>query len=229
MDPLHAAYLVLVCSLVCSVAAGAWMGNLPALGNALVSLAVAIAPPFVPVVLGSASLPVIDAAPVLSVWLATAGIVHTIGMFGPYDTIWWWDHLTHTISATLLAAVVYAILLAAEPTVAGLAFGRVTLVGGTLGVTVALGVVWEFLELGAREAGKSQGVDPILEFYGLRDTGLDVVFDAVGAAIVVLIDLRLFVSLVERDADLAASLLGTAVVAGFLATAVIVAWLERVS
>jgi hypothetical protein len=227
MEPLVVAYLGLLVCLLVSVAAGVRRGNVPALGNALVSLAVAIAPPFVPVFLGTASLPVLDVAPVLSVWLATAGLVHTIGMFGPYDTVWWWDHVTHTLSATLLAAVAYAILLAAEPTVAGFEFGRATLVGGTVGITLSLGVVWEFLELGAREAGKARGVDPILEFYGLRDTGMDLVFDAAGAAIVVLLDLQLFVSLVERDADLAATLLGTSVVAGFLATVAIVAWVER--
>lgn len=227
MDLLVSGYLALLAGLLATVVAGTWRRNLPALANALVSLAVAIAPPFVPVVLGTVSVPVLDVAPVLSVWLATAGLVHTIGMFGPYDTVWWWDHVTHTLSATLLAAIVYAILLAAEPSVAGVELGGAGRIAGTIGITVALGVVWEFLELGAREAGKTRGVDPILEFYGLRDTGLDIAFDALGAVIVLLLDLRIFLSLVEGDADLAATLLGVTVAGGFLAAAAIAAWIER--
>jgi hypothetical protein len=122
---------------------------------------------------------------------------------------------------------VYAILLAAEPSVAGVELGGAGRIAGTIGITVALGVVWEFLELGAREAGKTRGVDPILEFYGLRDTGLDIAFDAVGAVIVLLLDLRIFVSLVEGDADLAMTLLGVTMAGGFLASAAIATWIER--
>jgi len=33
---------------------------------------------------------------------------HAVGMLGPYDDIWWWDHVTHTHSATILGGVTFA-------------------------------------------------------------------------------------------------------------------------
>lgn len=219
-------YLGLLVCLVGTVLAAAVLRNSPALTNALVSLAVAVSPTIVPVILGDASLPVLDVAPLLSVWLAVAGLAHTIGMFGPYDTVWWWDHVTHTLSAALLAALIYATLLAAHHHVEGIALGPPARIGGTLLCTLAFGVVWEFFELLARELGRIRGVDPVLEYYGLRDTVLDLAFNAFGAGIVVAVDLRIMVPIVEADPELASRALGAAVALGFVAIVVITVWLE---
>lgn len=134
--------------------------------------------------------------PELSLWIAVAGFLHMLGMLGWYDTVWWWDHLTHTLSAALVAALVYASLhtqytLGSQVTDTYVAVFTVLF---TLGV----GVVWEFVELAAREVGEYIGKPPVLEYYGLRDTVLDMVFNGVGAIVVVAFDIRVFVSITEQ-------------------------------
>ncbi|MFD1568126.1 hypothetical protein ACFSAU_11535, partial [Halolamina litorea] len=125
---------------------------------------------------------------VATFWVAVAGFLHSLGMLGRYESVWWWDHLTHTLSAALLAALLYASLLVVAPGVA---------VVGTVVVTLTLGVVWEIGELLAREVASRYDIEPVLVHYGRRDTALDLVFDAVGTVLVVALDLRLFVPIVE--------------------------------
>lgn len=220
-------YLGLLACLVGAVIAALLMENVPALTNAAVATLLAISPSVAAPFFGAPIAPALDVAPLLSVWIAGAGLLHVIGMFGPYDSVWWWDYVTHTLSASLLAAVLYAILLVTEPRIAVVGDGPIVLVGGTLSCTLALGIVWEFLELFAREVGEQRDIDAVLEFYGLRDTVLDLGFDGVGAAIVVALDLRVFVPLVERDPALAGTALAVTVAAGFLAVGAISVWLER--
>lgn len=220
-------YLGLLACLVGAVIAALLLENVPALTNAAVATLLAIAPSVAVPFFGASIVPALDAAPLLSVWIAGAGLLHVIGMFGPYDSVWWWDHVTHTLSASLLAAVLYAILLVTDPRIAVVGDGPIVLVAGTVLCTIALGIVWEFLELFAREVGEQRGIDAVLEFYGLRDTILDLGFDGVGAAIVIALDLRVFVPLVEHDPALAGTVLAAMVVAGFLAVGAISVWLER--
>ncbi|MFW5911367.1 MAG: hypothetical protein ACOCSD_04355 [Halolamina sp.] len=130
------------------------------------------------------------AIPGLTFVVAVAGFLHCLGMLGRYETVGWWDHLTHTLSAALLAALLYAWLLVDGATGTGL------LAGTVLG-TFALGVVWELGELIAREVADWFDIEPVLVHYGWRDTALDLVFDLVGAALIVAFDVRLFVSTVE--------------------------------
>ena len=47
-------------------------------------------------------------SPTLTLWITVAVFLHAIGMLGLYDEVWWWDHLTHLLSATLVAGVGYA-------------------------------------------------------------------------------------------------------------------------
>ncbi|WP_248516242.1 hypothetical protein [Salinarchaeum laminariae] len=227
VPPLALVYVGLIACLLGTVIAALWLGNLPALTNAVVATLLAIAPSVLVPLLDGSSAPTVTAAPQLSVWIAGAAFLHTIGMFGPYDTVWWWDHLTHTLSATLLAALVYAILLVTEPRLAVLGDGAIVSVAGTVLCTLALGIVWEFAELVAREIGEQRDIDPVLEYYGLRDTALDLVFDALGALLVIALDLRLFVPIVERDPVFAGTVLTAIVVSSFVAVTVITVWLER--
>ena len=136
--------------------------------------------------------------PRLALWLGVAGFLHSLGMLGLYDTTWWWDHLTHTVSAALLAALLYAAFLGTFPD----GGWRVPLLGtpGTMTVTITfvLGVFWELLELLARDIAERFDVEPMLVHYGWRDTALDLVFDVVGALVVVGLNVRVFVPIVER-------------------------------
>lgn len=130
------------------------------------------------------------ALPLLTLVIGVAGVLHGIGMLGHYDTVWWWDHLTHTLSAALAAALLYAGLLVGgvpEPAAAaGTVFGLVT-----------FGVLWEVAELVAREVAARYEIEPVLVHYGWRDTALDLVFDVLGAALIVALDVRLFVPTLE--------------------------------
>ncbi|QHS17252.1 hypothetical protein [Halopenitus persicus] len=135
-------------------------------------------------------------SPELPLWIAVTGLFHSYGMLGPYDEISWWDHLTHTLSAALVAALLYAgVIVALEyaPVAAGTGLIWVTVVL----VTLLSGVFWEVIELLARDFGRRCNLPPVLEHYGRRDTVLDLFFDVVGAVLVLAADLRLFVPMAE--------------------------------
>lgn len=164
--------------------------------NALVSFAVTLLPAAVEYVAEAGFDGSIAFGTDLPLWIAVAGFLHAIGMLGPYDSVWWWDHLTHLVSAALVAALVYAGLLALIP---GFGSWRIGLL--TIGVTFVVGVLWELLEILARRVGIRYDVEPVLVHYGWRDTAFDLVFDVLGALLVVLFDLRLFVPVADRSLE----------------------------
>lgn len=140
-------------------------------------------------------------------WLAVAGLLHSLGMLGLYDSRWWWDHLTHTVSAALVAALIHAGLVVTLPGVSGIALSDGVLATVTVAFTFAIGVFWELIELVAREVGDRFGIEPVLVHYGWRDTAVDLGFDIVGALLVVLADLRVFVPIMERFPGVTGALL----------------------
>ncbi|MEF8780693.1 MAG: hypothetical protein V5A46_08450 [Haloferacaceae archaeon] len=172
--------------------------NAAAATNAFVSLSLSVLPLFLeygsPFLLSGRLI----VPPALPFWIAGAGFLHSVGMLGPYNDVWWWDHLTHAVSAALVAALAYAgLLVAAEvPGAVGGSRGTVALL--TVGYTMAAGVLWELIELVARQVGERYDVEPVLIHYGWRDTALDLVFDMVGALSVILLDVRIFVPLAEQ-------------------------------
>lgn len=155
-------------------------------------------------------------APELAVWAAVAGFLHSVGMLGPYDTVWWYDHVTHSVSAALLAALVYAGLLA---TVAD-AWSTLAVAAATVGYAFLAGVAWEGLELLARAVGERYDVEPVLVQYGWRDTAYDLAFDVVGTLAVVALDVRLFVPLAADAPGTTRALLAWST-AGFAVAAVL--------
>ncbi|MFW5964252.1 MAG: hypothetical protein ACOCQM_05240 [Natronomonas sp.] len=166
----------------------------------------------------------------LTLWVAAASFLHTLGMLGLYESVMWWDHLTHTLSAGVLAAVFYP---ASVVTVSGYTDAPApTVVVGvvTLGVILAAGIAWELIELLARELGKRYDIEPVLIHYGRRDTILDLVFDVVGAVLVIALDVRLFFPIAERFPGTAASLLaGSALLCavGIVSLTVAIVFLRR--
>ncbi|ESP89944.1 hypothetical protein [Candidatus Halobonum tyrrellensis] len=116
-------------------------------------------------------------------------LAHAVGMLGPYDDVPWWDHLTHTLSATMLGGAVHVVARrrGRDPR---------PLVVGTVAVG---GVVWELGEYAVHAASRRVGLDPLLVSYGPLDTALDVVFDLVGASLVVRFGDRLLGNLTGRD------------------------------
>jgi len=158
-------------------------------GAAVVNTAACLLVTLVPVAVDAA--PGVSFSPVLTYWVGGASVLHCVGMLGWYESVQGWDHLAHTVSAALAAALLYAGFLVAT----GLSAPGAA--AATLGLIVVLGVLWELLELLMREVGERHGIEPVLIHYGWRDTALDMVFDVVGVALVLVLDLRLFVPVFE--------------------------------
>lgn len=209
-SPLPVLNAGIFCSLLGALALAVRRRDGAATVNGVVVVAVMLAPAAVEA--GT----VVTVHPALTAWLGIAGFLHMVGMLGVYESVSWWDHVTHTVSAALVAALCYGTLL----TVGGHA--RVTAAFLTVGFTFAGGVFWELIELVARALGRHLDIEPVLVYYGRGDTLFDLLFDLLGAVVVVAAELDFFASLAAQAPDTAETvLLGSAavVVAGALAMA----------
>ncbi|WP_134669910.1 hypothetical protein [Halorussus marinus] len=140
-----------------------------AVANAVLTLAVT----FVPDLLERRY--AVEFRPWQRVYAGIAMLAHAVGMLGPYDDVGWWDHVTHTLSATLLGGIVH---------VAARRRGRDP-ERNVIGVVACAGVLWELLEYAIHAVSRRLGVEPLLIPYSARDTALDLVFNVVGALLVV--------------------------------------------
>lgn len=121
----------------------------------------------------------------LTLWLTAAVFLHQLGAhFGIYRMVWWWDHLTHTLSASIVAAAGYATVRAVDEHSDEVNFPpRFVFVFVLLSV-LAAGVVWEVMEYALFHLMAVLGMNPLLSQYGIGDTIMDLMFDAVGAVLV---------------------------------------------
>lgn len=130
-------------------------------------------------------------------WVSMAGLVHTLGMLGPYDDVWWWDNLAHTLSGVVVAAIADVTYRSdADGTYRPRGCSRPAFITG---ITLGFGVVWEILEYIAHTLGDRIGIEPMLVHYGRRDTVGDLVFDLLGAALVVRFGRAALANLVDAD------------------------------
>lgn len=117
----------------------------------------------------------------LVAWITAAVFLHSVGALGPYDWFQWYDEVTHTMSATVIAGVGYAVFRAVEihsddidvPS----AFRAVFVVVFVL----ATGVIWEIAEFASGGLAILIGIQKPLVVYGIVDIVTDFVFNAVGA------------------------------------------------
>lgn len=177
---LHRLNRAMQAAIVAVLLAGVWQTNPGVVINALFALGVTALPAALErdfrITLPSG----------LTVWVTAAVLLHAIGMLGPYGMVWWWDHVTHTLSAAVVASVGYATVRAVDIYSDAIHLPPPFLAMFILLVTMAFGVFWEAVEFGARALAEAFGFGPILFQYGLEDTLLDLVFDAVGAIVVAL-------------------------------------------
>lgn len=130
-------------------------------------------------------------------WISMAGLVHTLGMLGPYDDVWWWDNLAHTLSGVVVAAVADVLYRSdVDGTYRPRGCSRPAFITGT---TLGFGVVWEVLEYIVHTLGDRIGIEPMLVHYGRCDTIGDLVFDLLGAALVVRFGRTALANLVDAD------------------------------
>jgi hypothetical protein len=191
-EPLHLAVSLLQIGIFGLFLVAVRRRNVAAAVNALGAFLLTLLPALIEVAMGTIGSQSVEFGTELPLWLGIAGLLHAVGMLGLYESTWWWDHLTHTLSAALVAAVIYAGLLVSRAGATGAEPVPDTVVVLTVAFTLAIGVCWELIELVAREVGEVFDIEPVLVHYGGRDTALDLVFDGVGAVAVVLLDLRVF-------------------------------------
>ena len=127
----------------------------------------------------------------LTLWITAAVFFHALGTLGLpwmtdnfYASIWWWDHMTHALSSSLVAAAGYATARALDWHVDDLYFPPRFMFTFIVVLTLAFGVFWEVIEFVLAEATILLGMPPALTQYGVGDTMLDLVFDAAGAVLV---------------------------------------------
>lgn len=134
-------------------------------------------------------------------WVSTAALVHTLGMLGPYDRIWWWDHLAHTLSGVVVAGATDVVFRAEVARSNHIALSPDFRPAAITGVTLGFGFFWEALEYIIHAIAERQGLDPLLVHYGRRDAVGDIIFDLLGASLVILFGERALFNVIESITD----------------------------
>ncbi|MDI3486444.1 MAG: hypothetical protein PWQ50_1664 [Methanolobus sp.] len=116
-------------------------------------------------------------------WLTLAIFLHTIGTFEFYDYIDNWDHVTHALSASVVAAAGYTLIRAIDIYVDEIYIPPRVLFIFILIFVLAMGVVWEIIEFLSDVLTSTLGFDAILAQHGIGDTMLDLMFDLFGAVL----------------------------------------------
>ncbi len=166
--------------LVVLVGVGVVASQPKAISNGLIALAVT----FVPAVLERNYRVVLD--PWLGLWLTAAVFLHTLGSAGAYTLVAWWDHLTHALSASLVAGTGYTVTRAVDLHTDEIVIPRRFAFVYILVVVLAFGVVWELFEFGLDAVSAATGLTMPLAQHGLDDTVGDLIFNAAGALLIAL-------------------------------------------
>jgi len=122
--------------------------------------------------------------PWLGLWITTAVFLHTLGSAGLYGRIGWWDHLTHAMSASLIAAVGYTAARAIDLHSDDIHVPRRFFFVYIFVIVLSFGVVWELFEFGLDVAADATGLTMPLAQHGLDDTVRDTMFNSLGALLV---------------------------------------------
>ncbi|AGN00373.1 hypothetical protein L593_02110 [Salinarchaeum sp. Harcht-Bsk1] len=129
--------------------------------------------------------------PRLTLWISAAAFLHAVGTVGIpgmgwtfYKGLWWWDHLTHSLSASVVAAAGYttvrAIDIHSEEVYVPPRFASVVI----LIFVLAFGVLWELLEFAIAVAADEIGTATVLTQFGVEDTLKDLTFNTMGGILV---------------------------------------------
>jgi len=124
--------------------------------------------------------------PWLGLWITTAVFLHTLGSAGLYGLIFWWDNLTHAMSASLIAGVGYTAARAIDLHSDDIHVPRRFVFVYIFIVVLSFGVIWELFEFGLDIAADATGVTMPLAQHGLDDTVRDLMFNSLGALLVAL-------------------------------------------
>jgi hypothetical protein len=189
---------VLESSLVGMFFIGLYLGKVGIIVNAGVGVAVT---QLVPLLERDYGIPM---DPALTLWITAAVFLHGLGtiplpaewvsLVGPvaadqgrislYRSGGMWDHLTHTLSASVVAAVGYATTRALDEHTEDIHIPPRFMFVFVLQFVVAFGVLWEVLEFALGGLGSVLGGANVLTQYGVEDTMMDLLFDVLGGIVV---------------------------------------------
>ncbi|MFC7323788.1 hypothetical protein ACFQMF_04245 [Halorubrum rutilum] len=139
--------------------------------------------------------------PWLGVWITSAVLLHTLGSAWFYAQIGWWDHLTHALSASLVAGAGYTTLRAVDLHSDAIRIPPRFAFAFILVVVLAFGVVWELFEFGLDIVADETGIEMPLAQFGLDDTVADLMYNSVGALVVALFGQAHLTGVAERVRD----------------------------
>ena len=122
--------------------------------------------------------------PWLGLWITLAVFLHTLGSAGLYGQIGWWDHLTHAMSASLVAATGYTTARAIDLHTKDIRIPRRFAFVYIVVIVLAFGVIWELFEFGLDVVALETGLTMPLAQHGLDDTVRDLMFNSLGAILV---------------------------------------------
>ncbi|MEA5389349.1 hypothetical protein VB779_21600 [Haloarculaceae archaeon H-GB11] len=130
----------------------------------------------------------------LVLWITVAMFLHALGTLplsglgyiSAYNSLWWWDHMTHALSSSLVAGSAYAVVRALDEHTEALVLPDRFMFGYLLVFVMAFGVLWELLEFYISVVAVVLGSDSILVQYGLDDSVLDLVYNSIGGLLVAL-------------------------------------------
>ena len=122
--------------------------------------------------------------PWLGLWITVAVFLHTMGSAGLYARIEWWDHLTHAMSASLVAGVGYTFARAVDLHSDQIHLPKRFFFVYVLVVVLSFGVLWELFEFGLDIIADETGIEMPLAQHGLDDTVRDLMFNSLGALLV---------------------------------------------
>jgi len=115
----------------------------------------------------------------LNFWIVLALFLHVVGGFsGFYNTVPGWDHITHLMSASLIAVIGFVVVVTLDKYVETIYLPRPFLGLFIIMITMAVGVFWELMEFANDSIAHTH-----LQ-YGLADTMFDMMFDAFGGFVV---------------------------------------------
>lgn len=122
--------------------------------------------------------------PFLALWITAAVFFHALGSAGLYGGIEWWDHLTHALSASVIAAAGYVTVRVLDIHHDEISLPREFVFVYVIIFVMAFGVIWELFEFGLDILAEQTGLQMPLAQHGLEDTVVDMMFNTLGAIIV---------------------------------------------
>ncbi|KAB1185381.1 MULTISPECIES: hypothetical protein [Haloferax] len=125
-------------------------------------------------------------------WISVAMFLHAFGtlplpgldFLSPYKAVWWWDHMTHALSSSLVAGAAYAVTRALMEYTEYINMPPRFMFAYLLIFVMAFGVLWELLEFYIGVVSQLAGAEEVLTQYGLDDTVLDLMYNTLGGLLV---------------------------------------------